>query len=777
MTEREQLTARLGYLRTRLTALQRDAEDGFNDSIADVIAQIHAHEQRIPVVRVGIAGEVSAGKSTFLNQVLGCNILPVGMGSVTPVPTYISYKNSPMFRAEFHFVSQSNVEVELAEFSSLQQDRETTSKVFKNLRAKLTLLFKVEGLKIGADYAALEAVDFQAPVLNLEENVGGETDISALDRAHRLVDLAGGKPLIVESKDPERIAQIMKTILKDVNLAAVLLRVDISGPFLNLPPDVVLVDTPGLGDSKAFKSARTMNAVKTFDEIWVLTQMSSLLVKEPEQELIQEAHGCNIPIRVIVSHADTLEETEKTTIRQIMKTNLIEHLIVEPDVFDTEVQAMPLTDEDRGVIQNMVDRVTIEAVFWKRPNVDMAAQWLQHHGEVIRGRVRDVTADLREIENNAFLEREESLLPPDIAQNLIDAFDAAFNDCNVSDDQIGELGNLVYGHCLQRWQHDRRTSVAVMRNVPHRRGVFPESKHGYIDIMRDLAQMWAMLMRRRGETLLDEVASALRRAQEALNLGADDDAITRRVMRRCNRIQEQCVHMFDELLTACVRDGVQRFMQDNAFFWNGSWHYRATNGVGYPDQNQVTNITSDLVTHFRDGWTQLRDQLTTSRLTAARVHDTLTPDLRARLMAILAAVVNVIDVGGAIPVEFLCPISLEIMEDPVRMNPCGHIFDRLSIEEWLRDHDTCPICRAAMSFLKADGSENFVRDYGLMWRIADYHDRHHPGAVNVEVAADEAIEHAVDWWNVAWNAIFIARTAAPLTEEKNDGADEAKGPH
>ena len=46
--------------------------------------------------------------------------------------------------------------------------------------------------------------------------------------------------------------------------------------------------------------------------------------------------------------------------------------------------------------------------------------------------------------------------------------------------------------------------------------------------------------------------------------------------------------------------------------------------------------------------------------------------------------------------SFLCPISLEIMKDPV-ITPDGISFDRESIVDWLKDHDTCPITKRPLS--------------------------------------------------------------------------------
>ncbi|KAK7861327.1 u-box domain-containing protein 8 [Quercus suber] len=45
------------------------------------------------------------------------------------------------------------------------------------------------------------------------------------------------------------------------------------------------------------------------------------------------------------------------------------------------------------------------------------------------------------------------------------------------------------------------------------------------------------------------------------------------------------------------------------------------------------------------------------------------------------------------PDDFKCPISLEIMSDPVILSS-GHTFDRASIQRWLdAGHRTCPITK------------------------------------------------------------------------------------
>lgn len=71
-----------------------------------------------------------------------------------------------------------------------------------------------------------------------------------------------------------------------------------------------------------------------------------------------------------------------------------------------------------------------------------------------------------------------------------------------------------------------------------------------------------------------------------------------------------------------------------------------------------------------------------------------------------------------IPSEFVCPLTLEIMNDPV-VSRYGKNFERSSILQWLREgHDTCPLTRQPMIL------SDLVTDHRLrlniyMWKKAN----------------------------------------------------------
>jgi len=67
------------------------------------------------------------------------------------------------------------------------------------------------------------------------------------------------------------------------------------------------------------------------------------------------------------------------------------------------------------------------------------------------------------------------------------------------------------------------------------------------------------------------------------------------------------------------------------------------------------------------------------------------------------------------PASFACPLTLQVMEDPVR-DKCGHNFERKAITEWLQQHDSCcPISRKPLD--GTTGNDDLVPNHALAERI------------------------------------------------------------
>jgi Mg-chelatase subunit ChlD len=61
--------------------------------------------------------------------------------------------------------------------------------------------------------------------------------------------------------------------------------------------------------------------------------------------------------------------------------------------------------------------------------------------------------------------------------------------------------------------------------------------------------------------------------------------------------------------------------------------------------------------------------------------------------------------GTDVPSEFLCPITYEVMTDPVTLSD-GHTYERTAIEQWLQTHNTSPLSNSRVSL--ADLKPNYA---------------------------------------------------------------------
>lgn len=62
---------------------------------------------------------------------------------------------------------------------------------------------------------------------------------------------------------------------------------------------------------------------------------------------------------------------------------------------------------------------------------------------------------------------------------------------------------------------------------------------------------------------------------------------------------------------------------------------------------------------------------------------------------------KVYDVAESAPREYVCPISLELMRDPVLLVETGQVYDRSSIEGWFKaGKSTCPVSGAKVKQMR-----------------------------------------------------------------------------
>ena len=67
-----------------------------------------------------------------------------------------------------------------------------------------------------------------------------------------------------------------------------------------------------------------------------------------------------------------------------------------------------------------------------------------------------------------------------------------------------------------------------------------------------------------------------------------------------------------------------------------------------------------------------------------------------------------------VPDSLLCPITQELMQNPLMITLCGHTFEGATITQWLKKEGKCPICK------KNADTSNLQKNFALMDLISHY---------------------------------------------------------
>ena len=69
--------------------------------------------------------------------------------------------------------------------------------------------------------------------------------------------------------------------------------------------------------------------------------------------------------------------------------------------------------------------------------------------------------------------------------------------------------------------------------------------------------------------------------------------------------------------------------------------------------------------------------------------------------------------NNQVPNEYICPITLDIMQDPVVISD-GHTFERTSIAAWFANNDTSPLTNVVLA------NKILIPNIALRNRIQDW---------------------------------------------------------
>ena len=241
----------------------------FKERLEGLKGKVEQSLQEGRALKIGIVGEVKAGKSSFLNALLfrGHNILPQASTPMTAALTKISYGETPSAKIEFYNIKDwENIETLAGEYDKLvdeqynsylqKQEKLRNSMTPPIIKTKEELLssFQVpDNLKGCKELVTM----FRASTENLQSYLGTKLEISVDDVRTGLDNYIGANgsftPIVkhVELKINEEILQ-----------------------------DFEIVDTPGLNDPIVSRCMVTKKFLSECDVVFLLSYTGQFLTQE-----------------------------------------------------------------------------------------------------------------------------------------------------------------------------------------------------------------------------------------------------------------------------------------------------------------------------------------------------------------------------------------------------------------------------------------------------------------------------------------------------------------
>ena len=237
---------------------------------------IKSQIERPDRVRIALIGSTGAGKSTFLNAVLGQEVMPVTvMHPCTAFVTLVRQSQDPSYTVEVEFCSREewNAEVDaFATFLSPGDDEQSQGD--------------------GESRRLIEAARkrLQAVLGDRVAQVAGREELLALTLPADAEQIFVGKPLQTRHFDSAADMQdfLRKLIRGESTLWPLVKQVSISGPYPHLAGGLEIVDLPGLNDPNAARVEVTREFLRTSPFVWVMFPMVRGLTNDIQTILAEE---------------------------------------------------------------------------------------------------------------------------------------------------------------------------------------------------------------------------------------------------------------------------------------------------------------------------------------------------------------------------------------------------------------------------------------------------------------------------------------------------------
>ncbi len=228
-----------------------------------------------PEISIALLGGTGAGKSTLVNALVECRLLPVSsMRACTSAITEVSYRQGS-FRGEVEFIDRAAWQRELgllgAEIADGRENDDLEASKGLNPSSTPTIdVSKTAEDKLVALYGAATAERFLTD-LDPTHLVESDELRYAFDRGSH----------VFESTDEKQFRETIKLFLdSDHSYWPIVKRVRVRGPFPPLREGIVLVDLPGLNDPNSAREAATRKHLAKSQYVWVVFNMKRALTRD-----------------------------------------------------------------------------------------------------------------------------------------------------------------------------------------------------------------------------------------------------------------------------------------------------------------------------------------------------------------------------------------------------------------------------------------------------------------------------------------------------------------
>lgn len=238
---------------------------------------IRALVERPDRIRIALIGSTGAGKSTFLNAVLGQEVLPVGvMEPCTAFVTSVAYSHDEQYEVNIQFFTREEWKKDLKCLITALNPGETDdnatdiAETKELIQASKKRIETVYGIQI-ADGSDLKSLTRELP-----------------EEVKRIFD---ANSIVKQTFDDRKKMQVyLKEFIrggKDSHLWPLIKEVHVAGPYECLVGGLELVDLPGLNDPNEARVEVTREYLRTAPFVWVIFPMVRGLTKDI-QKILQE---------------------------------------------------------------------------------------------------------------------------------------------------------------------------------------------------------------------------------------------------------------------------------------------------------------------------------------------------------------------------------------------------------------------------------------------------------------------------------------------------------